>query len=577
MKPSKAKVKSQQTKLFGSRVKKQRSIIFTFYFLLFTLQLCAQSGGTYEIKKSVVANGGARSDGGPVTVTGTAGQTSAGTYSGNNRYALRSGFWTPSIPRNLNGKICYTNGGDIWKMDPDGSNRQLVIDAGTNDIEPAWSPDGTKIAFKSDRSPSPNGGIWVVNADGTGLVLLTNTPDSGNAKPTWSPDGTKIAFHSNRDGLIGSIYVMNADGSNVTRLTNQLPFSDSGAEWSPDGTKMVFETNQNLGSNIGIINLDGTGRAVIGAGQFPAWSPDGTKIVFALLTATGYHIYTMNADGSDVTQLTFGVPNDQYPSFSPDGRKIVFARNTSGTIGLWTMNSDGTGQVIFSGTNTIGNGYSDWQRSSNTPAGSPSTVRIDEATVTFANVLVAGDTTFSPLIVSPAQIPSSFALCPTCPAYDIITTATYSAPVTVCLQVPAVTTPGEFSMLRLLHSEGGMLVDRTSSREFPSRKICAQTTSLSPFVVAINLVPTAANVTVGGRVADVNGRGIANASVSIADQSGLRNFALTNPFGYFRFEDVPAGHVYILTVRSKRFQFANDTQTIQVIDDVTDLEFVALP
>lgn len=577
MKLFKTKVKRRKAKLFGSRLKRRWPIIFTLYFSLFTLPLCGQSGAPYEIKKSVIANGGAQSDGGIFTVTGTIGQGAAGTYSGHGRFAMRSGFWTNTLMPASTTKICYTNGGDIWKMNPDGTNRQLVIDAGTNDIEPSWSPDGSKIAFKSDRAPSSNGGIWVVNADGTGLTLLTFDPSFGSAKPTWSPDGSKIAFHSNRDGLIGSIYIMNADGSNVTRLTNQLPFSDAGADWSPDGTRMIFETNQNLGANIGIINLDGTGRAVIGSGQFPAWSPDGSKIIFALLTGTGYHIYTMNPDGTGITQLTFGVPNDLYPSFSPDGRKIVFARNTSGTIGLWTMNADGSGQVIFSGTNTIGNGYSDWQRGPNTPIGAPVTLRIDEATVTFANVLVEGNTSFAPITPDPAQIPLGFGMCSTCPAYDIVTTASYSPPVTVCLQVPAVTTPAAFNRLHLFHSEGGVLIDRTLSRNFPSRRICTQTASLSPFVFAVQLTPTAANVSVGGRVSEANGRGISKASVSIADQNGHIRSALTNPFGYFRFEDVQAGRTYIVSVRSKQFQFANDTQVVLVHDDVTDLQFVALP
>lgn len=264
-------------------------------------------------------------------------------------------------PPVTNGKICYTNGGDIWKMNPDGSNRQLVIDAGTNDIEPAWSPDGSKIAFKSDRAPTANGGIWVVNADGTGLTVLTPEPNLSNAKPTWSPDGSKIAFTSDRNGLISSIYTMNADGSNVVRLTNQFPASDAEPEWSPDGSKIVFATNQGNCSCMAIVNADGTGRVHIGSGQFPSWSPDSSKIIYSLQDLAGSkHIHTINLDGTGLAQLTFGALIDQYPSFSPDGQRIVFARNTSGTIGLWTMNADGSNQVIFPGTNTIGNGYSDW-------------------------------------------------------------------------------------------------------------------------------------------------------------------------------------------------------------------------
>ena len=177
---------------------------------------------------------------------------------------------------------------------------------------------------------------------------------------------------------------------------------------------MIFETN----TGIGIINLDGTERAQIGGGRFPSWSPDGSRIVFS----SGLHLYTMRPDGTDITQLTFGPINDLYPSFSPDGQKIVFARNTSGTMGLWTMNADGTGQVIFSGTNTIGGGYSDWQLAPNTPLGAPSTMRLDEAAVTFANVLVEGNTNVT-VITPAAQIPAELYAVSDCPPYDIVTTA----------------------------------------------------------------------------------------------------------------------------------------------------------
>ena len=550
-----------------------------FYLYVLTLCLCvsslnsfAQSGGPYEIKKSVIASGGAQSDGGTFSIRGTIGQGSAGTYNGNGRYAARSGYWPSQAPRALNGKICYTNGGNIWKMDPDGSNRQLVIDAGTNDIEPAWSPDGSKIAFKSDRSPTANGGIWVVNSDGTGLTVLTPEPNFANAKPTWSPDGTKIAFHSNRDGLISSIYLMNADGSGVTRLTNALPVSDASPEWSPDGTRMIFETN----TGIGIINLDGTGRAQIGGGRFPSWSPDGKKIIFASLS-TGYHIYTMKPDGTDIAQLTFGAPNDQYPSYSPDGKKIVFARNTSGTMGLWTMNADGSNQVIFTGTNTIGNGYSDWQRAPNTRVGTLSSLRIDEAVITYSDVLADGNTTFDPIQPDPLELPPNYALCPTCPAYDISTTAVYTSPVTVCLQAPSVTDVANFNALTLFHGEGGVLVNRTTSRNFGAKTICASVSSLSPFVLAEDLNPTAAPVSVSGRALTADGRGISRVRVTMTDSSGISRSAITSSLGYFRFDDVETGQTYIISVHSKVHQFAQPTQVVVVADEITGLDFTASP
>ncbi|MEH7648632.1 TolB family protein, partial [Bacillus toyonensis] len=94
---------------------------------------------------------------------------------------------------------------------------------------PAWSPDGQKIAFSSFVNSDFQ--IYVMNADGSNPILLTNNAPGQNKEPTWSPDGQKIAFTSTRDGN-QEIYVMNADGSNQTPITNN-PANDSQAAWSP--------------------------------------------------------------------------------------------------------------------------------------------------------------------------------------------------------------------------------------------------------------------------------------------------------------------------------------------------------
>jgi|GEM_PF-5783199 len=269
---------------------------------------------------------------------------------------------TKASAQYIDGKIAFSNAGDIWMMNGDGSNPVRVIDAGTNDVQPAWSPDGRKIAFKSDRDVPPGRGLYVVNADGTGLTLLTGAGiNNSDADPTWSPDGTKIAFGSNRDAQIGSIYVMNADGSNVTRLTNQFPISDGAPAWSPDGSRIAFETNQ-AGSGIAVININGTGRTFLGPGRFPAWSPDSTRIIFADSSPNGSQLFVMNASGTGRVQLTNGTFNDSYPAWKSDGQKIAFIRNTSGQVKLWTMNSDGSNQVnITAGILNAGQGYPDWQ------------------------------------------------------------------------------------------------------------------------------------------------------------------------------------------------------------------------
>jgi len=100
---------------------------------------------------------------------------------------------------------------------------------------PAWSPNGTKIAFQSSRDGNPE--IYVMNADGSNSTRLTENR-ANDEFPVWSPDGSKIAFISNRDGQ-QDIYIMNADGSNVTRLTDNS-IREISLSWSPDGTKIAF-------------------------------------------------------------------------------------------------------------------------------------------------------------------------------------------------------------------------------------------------------------------------------------------------------------------------------------------------
>jgi Tol biopolymer transport system component len=142
--------------------------------------------------------------------------------------------WSPD-----GSKIAFTwqlEGSGIYVVDIDGSNETRLSPEGVDDNFPAWSPDGSKIAFVSRRDG--NWEIYVMNADGSNPIRLTESTDAGEDYPAWSPDGRQIAFISNRDGQ-PDIYIMNADGSNVTRLTKSSIIK-SNPSWSPDGTKIAF-------------------------------------------------------------------------------------------------------------------------------------------------------------------------------------------------------------------------------------------------------------------------------------------------------------------------------------------------
>ena len=203
-----------------------------------------------------------------------------------------------------------------------------------------------------------------------------------------------------------------------------------------------------------------------------------------------------------------------------------------------------------------------------TDAGVGTSVRLRDATVTFENVATAGET---------AQTPFETAVLPPLPAgfahsglaYDISTTADTSGNIDLCFNLPALT-GANFSRLRILHYENGAWLDRTTTVNSP--QICGRTTGLSPFVIAENLAPTAASVTLGGRVT-AGGLGVSGATVSLTDQAGATRSARTNSFGYYRFESVPAGEIYTLTAQSKRYSFA--PRVFFVAEALADVDLTA--
>jgi TolB protein len=218
---------------------------------------------------------------------------------------------------------------EIWEMDKNGNDEHAVTNLGGFATFPDYSPNGRKIAFSGGEGNDPNDQVYVVNRDGSGLTALTSCAGYGaaclNDYPAWSPDGTKIAYvhadDTDEDGnyINEQVWVMNANGSNKTQLTFGPGYHDQTPDWSPDGRKIAYMED----SNIFVMRADGSHQTQLtfDGGDFgTAWSPDGNRIAFVRNLAPGVRpVFVMNADGSNQHQLTSGTPRQFVAAWQPLG------------------------------------------------------------------------------------------------------------------------------------------------------------------------------------------------------------------------------------------------------------------
>ena len=263
-------------------------------------------------------------------------------------------------------------------MSPAGTGVTRLTNSAAADSRPSLSPDGNLIAWESA------GQVWVMASDGSNKHALTSVGTSG--APAFSPNGTKIAFQSDR-GAGMDIWVMNASGTGQTNLTN-APGADLNPGWSPDGTRLAFDSSRSGNRDVFTMNANGTGQTNRTATSLqldadPDWSPDGTKILFVSARGARTSVWTMNTDGSGAVDTTQASIYDADPSWSPDGAHIVFSRDAGGqTFNLWTARADGTAKLrVTDAPGTQRNSFPDW----GSRAADPSSVDVTSFEATPVN------------------------------------------------------------------------------------------------------------------------------------------------------------------------------------------------
>jgi len=239
-----------------------------------------------------------------------------------------------------------TGAKEIWSMDYDGSNqKQLTFNRSIN-IEPAVSPDGTRVAYVSFAKGTPR--IMVMDSSSGRTLQFYNQQASLNSSPSFSQDGGKIYYSSSVSGT-AQIYVADLDGRNFRRISNSRavevepkinPKSPGTMAFSSgrSGPEQIYQGNTDGGDVQQL--TDGTGEA-----SNPSWNPDGVHLLYAWTRgyAQGaFNIFLIDTASRHYDQLTSGAGRNENPSWAPDGRHLCFMSTRTGSAQIWTMLADGT-------------------------------------------------------------------------------------------------------------------------------------------------------------------------------------------------------------------------------------------
>ncbi|MGV8057191.1 MAG: Tol-Pal system beta propeller repeat protein TolB [Smithellaceae bacterium] len=238
------------------------------------------------------------------------------------------------------------NKSDIYTVNYDGSDLQVLTNHRSIIIAPRWSPDGRFLAFTSFKSGDPE--VYIRDLK-RGSERKVTSFEGLNLCGYWSPDGQKLLLTLSKDGN-EELYVLEVETLKLRRLTNSYSI-DVSPSWSPDGSKIAFVSNRGGSPQIYTMDADGNNiKRITFEGNYnttPSWSPRGGRIAYEGLINGKYQIFTIDEEGNNLLQLTFDAADNESPSWSPSGRQIVYSSRTNSKSKICIMNANGLNNRVL--------------------------------------------------------------------------------------------------------------------------------------------------------------------------------------------------------------------------------------
>jgi TolB protein len=239
---------------------------------------------------------------------------------------------------------------NAWELhiaDADGANPQSALRSREPIISPAWSPDGSRLAYVSFETGKP---VVYVHTVMTGARKAVANFRGSNSAPAWSPDGRTLAVTLTREGN-SQVFLMNADGGSVRRLTTSSGI-DTEPSFSPDGQSIYFTSDRGGGPQVYRMPASGGGaQRVTFNGDYnisPRLSPDGKLLAYVSRRGGQFKVQVLDLASGQETPVT-DTARDESPSFAPNGRMLLYATEVNGRGILASASVDGRVRTRLSG------------------------------------------------------------------------------------------------------------------------------------------------------------------------------------------------------------------------------------